>query len=256
MISLIIPCHNESENLSALYARVAAVMERIAESWEMACRLQADLQDLPELLPAASQPQDLRRAAKRTILHKMCFAGAYQPQEGAPMATMTGNYGVFDPRAYDDLLGAYRLFESAKTLRKKISIVFTLHKILTKAETDLKIAQEKAQSEFSSKKLIDPNGTMLDFGLKAFDDLLALSDQLRAIPVYGHYAAWRIEEQLATVVWNAIVDTMRHDLALKASAKEFQDLEPYLPRRMNGSDGMLRTMGDLIASPFMTRTHG
>ena len=37
MISLVIPCHNESENLSALYVRVAAVMERIAESWEMVC---------------------------------------------------------------------------------------------------------------------------------------------------------------------------------------------------------------------------
>ncbi|WP_082179268.1 glycosyltransferase family protein [Acidithiobacillus caldus] len=29
------PCHNESESLSALYVRAAAVMERIAESWEM-----------------------------------------------------------------------------------------------------------------------------------------------------------------------------------------------------------------------------
>ncbi|WMT48369.1 MAG: glycosyltransferase family 2 protein [Acidithiobacillus caldus] len=37
VVSLVIPCRNESENLSALYVRAAAVMERIAEPWEMVC---------------------------------------------------------------------------------------------------------------------------------------------------------------------------------------------------------------------------
>ena len=37
IVSLVIPCHNESESLSALYVRAAAVMERIANPWEMVC---------------------------------------------------------------------------------------------------------------------------------------------------------------------------------------------------------------------------
>jgi len=37
MISIIIPCHNESENLSALYTRISTVMEQIGEPWEMVC---------------------------------------------------------------------------------------------------------------------------------------------------------------------------------------------------------------------------
>ncbi|MHB8850712.1 MAG: hypothetical protein ACYC45_06315 [Acidithiobacillus ferriphilus] len=37
MISLVIPCHNEGENLSALYVRVRAVMDTLGESWETVC---------------------------------------------------------------------------------------------------------------------------------------------------------------------------------------------------------------------------
>ena len=36
-VSLIVPCHNEAENLSALYGRVRAVMEKTGKSWEMVC---------------------------------------------------------------------------------------------------------------------------------------------------------------------------------------------------------------------------
>lgn len=36
-ISLIIPCHNEQENLPTLYSRVKAVMEKTGKSWEMVC---------------------------------------------------------------------------------------------------------------------------------------------------------------------------------------------------------------------------
>ena len=34
---MIIPCHNESENLSALYVRVRTVMDALDESWETVC---------------------------------------------------------------------------------------------------------------------------------------------------------------------------------------------------------------------------
>jgi glycosyltransferase involved in cell wall biosynthesis len=36
-VSLVVPCHNEAENLSALYERVVAVMEQSGKSWEMVC---------------------------------------------------------------------------------------------------------------------------------------------------------------------------------------------------------------------------
>ncbi|MGC8603638.1 MAG: glycosyltransferase family 2 protein [Desulfomonilaceae bacterium] len=36
-VSLIVPCHNEAENLSALYGRVLTVMEQTGKSWEMVC---------------------------------------------------------------------------------------------------------------------------------------------------------------------------------------------------------------------------
>ena len=36
-VSLIIPCHNESDNLPALYERVHTVMENIGKSWELVC---------------------------------------------------------------------------------------------------------------------------------------------------------------------------------------------------------------------------
>ncbi|WP_312283887.1 glycosyltransferase family 2 protein [Candidatus Igneacidithiobacillus taiwanensis] len=36
-VSLIVPCHNEAENLSALYERVRNVMESTGKTWEMVC---------------------------------------------------------------------------------------------------------------------------------------------------------------------------------------------------------------------------
>ncbi|MFA7495417.1 MAG: glycosyltransferase family 2 protein [Acidithiobacillus sp.] len=36
-ISLIVPCHNESANISTLYSRVCAIMDEIDEPWEMIC---------------------------------------------------------------------------------------------------------------------------------------------------------------------------------------------------------------------------
>ncbi len=36
-ISLVVPCHNEAENLSALYERVRNVMESTGKTWEMVC---------------------------------------------------------------------------------------------------------------------------------------------------------------------------------------------------------------------------
>jgi len=36
-VSLVVPCHNEAGNLSALYERVLAVMEQTGKSWELVC---------------------------------------------------------------------------------------------------------------------------------------------------------------------------------------------------------------------------
>ena len=36
-VSLVVPCHNEADNLSALYERVLAVMDQTGKSWEMIC---------------------------------------------------------------------------------------------------------------------------------------------------------------------------------------------------------------------------
>jgi glycosyltransferase involved in cell wall biosynthesis len=36
-VSLVVPCHNEAENLSALYERVHTVMEKTGKSWELVC---------------------------------------------------------------------------------------------------------------------------------------------------------------------------------------------------------------------------
>lgn len=36
-VSLVVPCHNETENLPALYARAHAVMGKTGNSWGMVC---------------------------------------------------------------------------------------------------------------------------------------------------------------------------------------------------------------------------
>ncbi|WP_437556477.1 glycosyltransferase family 2 protein [Acidithiobacillus sulfuriphilus] len=36
-ISLVVPCHNESDNILALYTRVRAVMESVDRPWEIIC---------------------------------------------------------------------------------------------------------------------------------------------------------------------------------------------------------------------------
>lgn len=52
MISLVIPCHNEAENLSALYVRVRAVMDTLDESWETVCVNDGSTDDTLEQLLA------------------------------------------------------------------------------------------------------------------------------------------------------------------------------------------------------------
>ncbi|MDD3761449.1 MAG: glycosyltransferase family 2 protein [Acidithiobacillus sp.] len=62
MISIIIPCHNESENLSALYTRISTVMEQIGEPWEMVCINDGSKDDTLERLLA------LRREDPRVVV--------------------------------------------------------------------------------------------------------------------------------------------------------------------------------------------
>jgi glycosyltransferase involved in cell wall biosynthesis len=52
LISLVIPCHNEAENLSALYVRVRAVMDTLDESWETVCVNDGSTDDTLEQLLA------------------------------------------------------------------------------------------------------------------------------------------------------------------------------------------------------------
>lgn len=54
-VSLIVPCHNEAENLSALYGRVLAVMEQTGKSWEMVCINDGSKDDTLEQLLALNQ---------------------------------------------------------------------------------------------------------------------------------------------------------------------------------------------------------
>ncbi|MHB8248861.1 MAG: glycosyltransferase family 2 protein [Acidithiobacillus sp.] len=51
-VSLVVPCHNEAENLSALYTRVLAVMEKTGGSWEMVCINDGSTDDTLERLLA------------------------------------------------------------------------------------------------------------------------------------------------------------------------------------------------------------
>jgi len=54
-VSLVVPCHNEAENLSALYGRVLAVMEQTGMSWEMVCINDGSKDDTLEHLLALHQ---------------------------------------------------------------------------------------------------------------------------------------------------------------------------------------------------------
>ena len=54
-VSLIVPCHNEAENLSALYGRVLAVMEQTGKPWEMVCINDGSKDDTLEQLLALNQ---------------------------------------------------------------------------------------------------------------------------------------------------------------------------------------------------------
>ena len=54
-VSLIVPCHNEAENLSALYGRVLAVMEQTGKPWEMVCINDGSKDDTLEQLLARNQ---------------------------------------------------------------------------------------------------------------------------------------------------------------------------------------------------------
>jgi len=61
-VSLVVPCHNEAENLSALYERVVAVMEQTGKPWEMVCVNDGSKDDTLEQLLA------LRRKDPRVIV--------------------------------------------------------------------------------------------------------------------------------------------------------------------------------------------
>jgi len=54
-ISLVVPCHNETENLPALYSRVKTVMEKTGKSWEMVCVNDGSKDDTLEQLLALHQ---------------------------------------------------------------------------------------------------------------------------------------------------------------------------------------------------------
>lgn len=54
-VSLVVPCHNETENLPALYSRVNAVMEKTGKSWEMVCVNDGSKDDTLEQLLALHQ---------------------------------------------------------------------------------------------------------------------------------------------------------------------------------------------------------
>jgi glycosyltransferase involved in cell wall biosynthesis len=54
-VSLVVPCHNEAENLSALYDRTLAVMEQTGKSWEMVCINDGSKDDTLERLLALHQ---------------------------------------------------------------------------------------------------------------------------------------------------------------------------------------------------------
>ncbi|OFA17232.1 bactoprenol glucosyl transferase [Acidithiobacillus ferrivorans] len=54
-VSLVVPCHNETENLSALFGRVRAVMEKTGKSWEMVCINDGSKDDTLEQLLALHQ---------------------------------------------------------------------------------------------------------------------------------------------------------------------------------------------------------
>ncbi|MGC8592422.1 glycosyltransferase family 2 protein [Acidithiobacillus sp.] len=51
-ISLVVPCHNESDNIPALYTRVRAVMESVGRSWELICINDGSTDDTLERLLA------------------------------------------------------------------------------------------------------------------------------------------------------------------------------------------------------------
>jgi glycosyltransferase involved in cell wall biosynthesis len=61
-VSLVVPCHNEAENLSALYERVVAVMEQTGKPWEMVCVNDGSKDDTLEQLLA------LRRKDSRVVV--------------------------------------------------------------------------------------------------------------------------------------------------------------------------------------------
>jgi Glycosyltransferases involved in cell wall biogenesis len=54
-ISLVVPCHNETENLPALYSRVNAVMKKTGKPWEMVCVNDGSKDDTLEQLLALHQ---------------------------------------------------------------------------------------------------------------------------------------------------------------------------------------------------------
>jgi glycosyltransferase involved in cell wall biosynthesis len=54
-VSLVVPCHNEAENLSTLYDRALAVMEQTGKSWEMVCINDGSKDDTLEQLLALHQ---------------------------------------------------------------------------------------------------------------------------------------------------------------------------------------------------------
>lgn len=118
-----------------------------------------------------------------------------------PFAGCSPHQQLLDIPTYSDLLGLSEAVKSAKTMRDKWGGVAKLHKAIGNATKNISKTMPNAEKYLLSAKLLDSQGAWLDNGLDLVQQLQAVSDALKIIPIYCHYVSWHgVLDAMANII--------------------------------------------------------
>lgn len=166
------------------------------------------------------------------------------------MTTATWDFELFDPSSLGGLRADVALVNRAQSLLEKARACRKVHTELQQFRANLRIKLNAAKEQISSDRLLDPDGVYLDSGYELVGILQDLQSSLSAIPLYGPFGSKILEEGITIPFWNFLTEVVRHEARIKATKKEYAEIEPYLPTPLQGSSGVLAGIAELLSAPF------
>ncbi len=138
--------------------------------------------------------------------------------------------GLFDESVFRRLRSDISRARKSRTIRNRVIACRKIHGELQQGESRVEANLTRVAKDLQRQKIIDLDGICLDFGMRQIELVQEIAELLRAIPLYGPYAAWKVEEEIIFPFWNLIVGVLRHDLRIKATNDDFSEMKPYLPK--------------------------